>query len=888
MAPSSSSRSRNSSSSRRKTLGLGVAVMACVVLFVTIETDFRIGTWDEAVYENDFRNITSSSSSSFSNSVKTKSSVGASTITTFATTTTKQPTTSSTTPRPTDNSPIVRTTTTTMPTHSSSTPTTTTTPTTRTPLSSSSSNELPPGSIADTTLPTTATPSYVQLVALEEDEEQHQQVSQHHHHHHPSTRLDRNIAICQAAKAARRQGIGNCGGTMPHKSSNTHNDTTSIAITSLEQTSQRFAQFPPMLLHDDDNNNDGVFSTTSNDDDDDDDNSSAWILRHRRRRPSPQPRHRQVLLLFQAYDRTGFPRITGGDEFMVTFFATGTTTRSSSRSRSSSSTSTATTTHWKMATASIDLLNGTYAAIVKIPSSMLLLQKSATTTATSAAAAAEEEKGEARAEQKSVVLVVVDTFHLTLHHYYTCHQGFLERYFSETTTTNQYKKNVVFYPLETAGPSFVTPHEEFTQLVQSKTKNKTYVVTSNDADDNSNNNNRDDDAEEEEDADEEEENKDNIPKEDEVLLYCEASQAGINALTDGLWVEPEEEDDDDDTSSFVVKRPPLVNILNETNTRMTLRAQWEPTTCLRRPQVHQYLAQNVSSILRIGDSTMPYPTLQVGDVYRYRHEFAGKWIRFLEEKLIHATLWLETKDEKKETEEWSSAAAKETAENVLFFTGGLHQLLGGGYNAKSTVSLVTRMMCQLAAVTPGYKLQWLGPVPIQQQLYPLRDITDQNVQWVNAMLRQQITTTTTNSSGGGGGGGGSLTSLCLKNTAKVNLTTFVTVADDHGDIVVPYKNPTDNDNDAKTNYENSPLHTEPSSKLLEAFTSKRYLEMVYGDRQVYFCDIQDFLRARPETYLVHDKIHDKRAMEGGDTLFLSEHDAMIQQLIQLRAMSKDS
>ena len=109
------------------------------------------------------------------------------------------------------------------------------------------------------------------------------------------------------------------------------------------------------------------------------------------------------------------------------------------------------------------------------------------------------------------------------------------------------------------------------------------------------------------------------------LPECDASQEGVNQLSNGLWMDRG------------------VEPLDE----LSLNAQWTPLCC--RPPTRKPSGQSY----RVGSSTMPHQSLQVGDVYDITRPFHSRWIEYLY-----------VKDDMRE------AAANDT----MIFSAGLHQL----------------------------------------------------------------------------------------------------------------------------------------------------------------------------------------------------------------------
>ncbi len=311
------------------------------------------------------------------------------------------------------------------------------------------------------------------------------------------------------------------------------------------------------------------------------------------------------------------------------------------------------------------------------------------------------------------------------------------------------------------------------------------------------------------------------PKDAESLLHylweerkvCESSQDGIEQLTEGIWME---------------------RIAPQSNPELTLNAQWTPFCC-RAPTV------TTNHILRIGSSTMPQPTLQVGDVYDLKRNFHDKWIQFL----------------------WHRAP---TEENTIVLSSGLHFLFNG-YHPADCVQLILRMICQLAHRCSG-RILVVGPVPIQQQLYDRVDMTDLNVMWINALLHQAIQVE----------GAGQLERICVDRTDLAEFQTVPRV----GHILKGAEAEKALERlRAKVSFQMSVEEIE-LIKFFHETTSKEARIRIYSNRTVWFANIEQFLRPRPETYVQGDKIHDKRDING-TSLFQTAHSELIDQLGMLRA-----
>ncbi|GAX27134.1 hypothetical protein FisN_13Lh316 [Fistulifera solaris] len=313
------------------------------------------------------------------------------------------------------------------------------------------------------------------------------------------------------------------------------------------------------------------------------------------------------------------------------------------------------------------------------------------------------------------------------------------------------------------------------------------------------------------------------PKDAQSLLHhlweernvCESSQESIEQLTEGIWME---------RMSARTSYPEL-----------TLNAQWTPFCC----RVPTFTTN--SSVLRIGSSTMPHPTLQVGDVYDLKRNFHNKWIQFL----------------------WQRAP---TEENTIILSSGLHFLFNG-YHPADCVQLILRMICQLAYRFSG-RILVVGPVPIQQHLYDRVDMTDLNVMWINALLYQVIQVEAA----------GQLERICVDRT---DLAEFQTVPRMGHILKGAEAEKALKRLRAKLSFQMTTEEIE-LTKFFNETTSKEERVRVYSNRSIWFANIEQFLRPRPETYVLGDKIHDKRDIKG-TSLFQTAHSELIKQLGMLRA-----
>jgi hypothetical protein len=319
---------------------------------------------------------------------------------------------------------------------------------------------------------------------------------------------------------------------------------------------------------------------------------------------------------------------------------------------------------------------------------------------------------------------------------------------------------------------------------------------------------------------------------------CAASQQGMDDMTRGLWMELQKD---------AAKQ-------KQANTTISVRADWYPYACqINAAAIATHPRKQTK---RVGDSTMPGHTVEVGNVYTHHQRydiFRERWVTFLH-----------------------SGLATTTTSDVLIFTAGLHPLFEGRFNAHASTELVLRMTCQLASKFPG-KLVVQGPVPIQQHLFHKLDITDQRVQLVNALLRQRIQAVH-----------GRLADLCQ----GIPIELFDAFPDINGTLLAP--------NDTQVAFDRVRPNRNASREQLELqenfvkfhhphpSISDGDISVRRDDRIVWFVSLDSFLRPRPECYREHDKIHDVRIMpDKGGMLFFGRHAQFIQQLVNHRAMSKD-
>jgi len=426
------------------------------------------------------------------------------------------------------------------------------------------------------------------------------------------------------------------------------------------------------------------------------------------------PYFRDVMLAFEAVDVNGKLRTSGGDQFILTF--TGWVDHA------------AVTFAYKTAVSTEDLFNGTYVATFTVPNTH------------------------------------VDSFNLTLMHYYTCNQGYGPHLAPE------------FYELD-FGPREVVPHSRFVDWLHKEETSSIALF-------------------------------DQLPKLP-LLPFCEATQNGVDDWTDGAWIQKG------------VKAP------NEIDTK----APWRSFHC-RMPQL-----EVAGTAHRIGDSTMLGKTLEVGDPFFHYHNYE-RWV-FLHHDRYMDYLW--------------NKLPHSTTNDVLLFSGGLHQL-ARNYNARTASKLVLRMVCQMAAIFKG-KIVLMGAVPIQQQHYHIVDNTDQNVMWLNALLRKKIHDAN-----------GSMSTVCQ----DVNLESFWSLSNEKGD-----SQPMEVTQATIRGFGHKA--TQAEVQLIDFFRtlSPEERHLSYNDRSIIYADGHDFMLPRAECY--KDKLHAPPLMNTG-------HRSLVSRLVELRQL----
>jgi hypothetical protein len=305
-----------------------------------------------------------------------------------------------------------------------------------------------------------------------------------------------------------------------------------------------------------------------------------------------------VQFSFAAFDKSNQPRTVGGDEFRLTVWA------------STTIMSNGTPAAFKTACMASDLGNGTYRALLKMPTMSLTMKNST---------------------------------RLELHHWYTCFEGYNSWSCHKTVFINC-PNNATAARQVAPGPVSLASHM---LLVNEST------VTGNTKPERSFSN----------------------------VTTCESSQQGVQDFTQtGVWWKP-------NASS------------------VSQKAYWTPRCSAPTSKGFAYTS--------IGDSTMPYPTKQIG----YVHDGDNlNWVSYM----INATSFLSVSK----------------PNDVLLFQGGMHQIFHG-FRASVTAEIVLLMLCQLATTFRG-KVIVLGPNPVQQHRYPNVNMRHGQMRLVNALLRKRI------------------------------------------------------------------------------------------------------------------------------------------------------
>ena len=347
------------------------------------------------------------------------------------------------------------------------------------------------------------------------------------------------------------------------------------------------------------------------------------------------------------------------------------------------------------------------------------------------------------------------------------------------------------------------------------------------------------------------------------LPLCPPSQRGVEQYTQcGFWGE---------------------KVMNEIATELTEAAEWVSSCCRLDPKLKQ---SEDMTIFRIGDSTMPIRTLQVGYPYSPL-SFYQQYVDFLS------------------SPDTDFSRSKPT--DVMVFQAGLHQL-HFGFRASEVVEVVLLMLCQLASVFTG-KIVLLGPNPIQQhQQYPVQvDLRDGEVRIINSLLRERVVEQH----------GGRLLEICL--SIPHNLTTLLLASQEEnaaatrdesflreyytravsnpffqntnltGKLGLDCGKPTCAGADFVERAKN--MMREPELTSLfggpreDAFVQamrKVDFEESFGNRTVWVTDLQSFLLSRDDMYRENDKIHDLKG-----AFFWTHHARLINNLALMRSFGDE-
>lgn len=392
---------------------------------------------------------------------------------------------------------------------------------------------------------------------------------------------------------------------------------------------------------------------------------------------------------------------------------------------------------------------------------------------------------------------------MTLSHYYGCYQGFFPE--NESPETSDYLKLEV-------GPKDVVAHEDFNKLVLAVDRDEDYSWWSEDLP----------------------EKIEGIDRRWLSVPVCEASQIGMDGLTNGIW------------SERLKKGDVLVDISTD--------AVWLPLCC-RSPTS----AKTDLNPIRIGDSAMPQPTLKVGDVYDVLKPFHNQWIDYLAN--LHEKYGVDHR-------------AVESDDDVLVLSAGL-DYIRSGYNPQTAAKLVTRMLCQITLLYPG-KVLWTGSIPVQQHLDSKVEVTDQNVRLLDAVLRQRVEKA-----------GGRLDGVC-ENSDVDALFGFVNAKDGSARIkgyvthhFQKLKKEGGNGADGLAHSEN---YMNLDWALKKISTANR--QKAWGDRKVVYVDVDRFLRPRPEEE--EKEAHDvKPVVHRRPILTKGPHEKLFMNMIQMRHVDKD-
>jgi hypothetical protein len=178
------------------------------------------------------------------------------------------------------------------------------------------------------------------------------------------------------------------------------------------------------------------------------------------------------------------------------------------------------------------------------------------------------------------------------------------------------------------------------------------------------------------------------------------------------------------------------------------------------------------------------------------------------------------------------------------------------------------MICQVGAVFPG-KIMWVGPVPVQEHLFEKNDQKDVDVQYINALMRDLLQRQN----------GGKLKELC----SDASIVTFESDTDPNtGQFISAEESQIKLQ--ATRQERNVTEHREPLIEKLKSLSANA--NELYGNRSVWFAEIDHFLRPRPECYRDGDKIHDMRDVPGMGLLFFTKHREWLEKLAKFRKLGE--
>jgi hypothetical protein len=206
---------------------------------------------------------------------------------------------------------------------------------------------------------------------------------------------------------------------------------------------------------------------------------------------------------------------------------------------------------------------------------------------------------------------------------------------------------------------------------------------------------------------------------------CAATQAGMDALHDGIWVQG--------------------NGLALGEELSPDKATWEPLSCL------SLRTSGGPRVFRAGDSTMPGRVDgDVGNVFLPNavRAYRNKWVDYLAHQF----------------------RSSKSSDTLSMNGSGMHYVQD--FQGPEAASLILTQICQAASVFKG-KIELIGTMPVHNQLYPSSRVRDEkagSVLWVNQLLRAEI-----------GRAKGSLRSLCMER----DFATLLLSSDKRGNIVPP-------------------------------------------------------------------------------------------------------